>query len=761
MFRFRDIASDANCAESALSTGKLVALLALATAAALAQSFPGAAELDSTINQAIRDNRLPGAVLLVGHDNKVVYRKAYGERALIPSREPMTVDTIFDLASLTKIVATTSAMMKLYDEGRFSPDDPVTKYLPEFQGGHSPITIRNLMTHYSGLRPDLDLDPVWSGYETGIQRALTDNPASPRETKFVYSDINFILLGEIVHRLTGMPEDEYVRKNVFAPLGMAETGYLPDAKLLPRIAPTEQQKDGSVLRGVVHDPTARFMGGVAGHAGVFSTADDLAKYCQAILNGGDGIFKPSTIQLFSSPASPAGQTDIRGLGWDIDSRYSGNRGNLFPAGKSFGHTGFTGTSIWIDPGSKTYVILLANSVHPHAGAAITALRRSVATIVARSVGYGTRSGLDVLVGDNFSELRGKKVGLITNQTGIDREGRRNIDLMVKAGVNLVALFSPEHGITGAEDRPGIAHSTDPATGLRIWSLYGDETIRPTPEMLSGIDTLVYDIQDVGVRFYTYEALMLYAMEEAAKAKIAFYVLDRPNPLTGNHVEGPMLDSDKLSTIGAYPLPLRHGLTIGELARMENGELALGADLHVIEMQGWKRDQWFDSAGQPWVNPSPNIRNLNEAILYPALAMLEYSTNYSVGRGTDTPFEQVGADWIDGPVLAQYLSSRQIPGVRFRAVEFMPTSSNFSGKKVRGVGIEVTDREAFSASRLGLELAEALAMLYPGKIDWAVNRRLIGSSEVVRALSAGQSATKAAETGVAAFLASRQKYLSYR
>jgi len=255
--------------------------------------------------------------------------------------------------------------------------------------------------------------------------------------------------------------------------------------------------------------------------------------------------------------------------------------------------------------------------------------------------------------------------------------------------------------------------------------------------------------------------MLYAMEEAAKAKIAFYVLDRPNPLTGNHVEGPMLDSDKLSTIGAYPLPLRHGLTIGELARMENGELALGADLHVIEMQGWKRDQWFDSAGQPWVNPSPNIRNLNEAILYPALAMLEYSTNYSVGRGTDTPFEQVGADWIDGPVLAQYLSSRQIPGVRFRAVEFMPTSSNFSGKKVRGVGIEVTDREAFSASRLGLELAEALAMLYPGKIDWAVNRRLIGSSEVVRALSAGQSATKAAETGVAAFLASRQKYLSYR
>jgi uncharacterized protein YbbC (DUF1343 family)/CubicO group peptidase (beta-lactamase class C family) len=740
---------------------RLIALFAVAAAAALAQNFPGAAELDSTINQAIRENRLPGAVLLIGHEGKVVYRKAYGERALLPSREAMTVDTIFDLASLTKIVATTSAMMKLYDEGRFSPDDLVTKYLPEFQGGHSPITIRNLMTHYSGLRPDLDLDPVWSGYETGIQRALSDKPANPPETKFVYSDINFILLGELIHRLTGMPENEYVRKILFAPLGMTETGYLPDAKLLPRIAPTEQQKDGSVLRGVVHDPTSRFMGGVAGHAGLFSTADDLAKYCQMILDGGHGIFRPSTIQLFAAPASPAGLADTRGLGWDVDSRYSGNRGNLFPAGKSFGHTGFTGTSIWIDPGSNTYVILLANSVHPHAGAAITALRRSVATIVARSVGYGTRSGLDVLVGDNFSELRGKKVGLITNQTGIDWERRRNVDLMLKAGVNVVSLFSPEHGITGAEDRPGIAHSTDPATGLRIWSLYGEETIRPTREMLAGIDTLVFDIQDVGVRFYTYEALMLYAMEEAAKAGIAFYILDRPNPLTGNHVEGPMLDPDKLSTIGAYPLPLRHGLTIGELARLENGELALGADLHVVEMQGWKRDQWFDSTGLPWVNPSPNIRNLSEAILYPALAMLESSTNYSVGRGTDAPFEQVGADWIDGPALAQYLTSRQLPGVRFRAVEFAPGSSNYAGKKIEGVGIELTDREAFSATRLGLELALALGKLYPGKIDWGVNRRLIGSTAVVGALSAGQSALAAADDGMAGFIASRARYMIYR
>ncbi len=746
--------------------------LSLACAIASAQTFPGAAELDSTINQAIREEKLPGAVLLIGHDGKVVYRKAYGERAVVPTHEPMTIDTIFDIASLTKIIATTSSMMKLYDEGRFSPDDLVTKYLPEFQGGHSPITIRDLMTHYSGLRPDLELEPPWSGYETGIHRALTDKPTGPPETKFVYSDINFELLGEIVHRLSGLPENQYAERILFAPLGMNDTGYLPDRKLRPRIAPTEEQKGGDILRGVVHDPTARSMGGVAGHAGVFSTADDLAKYCQMILDGGRGLFKPSTIRLFTSPASPAGQKDVRGLGWDIDSRYSGNRGNLFPAGKSFGHTGFTGTSIWIDPTSKSYVILLANAVHPHARPAITPLRRAVATLVAANLGYSeTLTGLDVLVADKFSELRGKKVGLITNQTGIDRQGKRNVDLMVQAGVKVVALFSPEHGFAGVEDRPGIANAVDPATGLRIWSLYGSTT-RPTPEMLAGIDTLVFDIQDVGVRFYTYETTMLYAMQEAAKLKITFCVLDRPNPLTGNHVEGPMLDTDKFSFTGAFPLPLRHGLTMGELARLENGELGLGADLKVIEMTGWHRDQWFDFTGQPWVNPSPNIRNLDEAILYPALALIESSPNYSVGRGTDAPFEQVGADWIEGSALADYMIAREIPGVRFHSVEFTPSSSNFSGKKIRGIGIEITDREAFSAARLGIELATALGKLYPGKINWELSKRLIGSQAVLSALESqnivsGQNsvarneALNAANIGIARFSALRAKYLLYQ
>jgi uncharacterized protein YbbC (DUF1343 family) len=744
---------------------KMLPLAVLFCVAASAQTFHGAADLDAAINQAIREDKIPGAVLLVGHGGQVVYRKAYGSRALVPAKEPMTVDTIFDIASLTKIVATTSGLMKLYEQGRFRLDDPVTNYLPEFQGGASPITIRELVTHFSGLRPDLDLEPPWTGYETGIHRALIDKPAAPPETKFTYSDINFILLGEMVHRLSGLPENEYVKQILFDPLDMNETGYLPAATLKPRIAPTETTKDGEILRGVVDDPTARYMGGVAGHAGVFSTADDLGKFCQMILNGGDSLFSSATIQKFTESQTLVTQPVLRGVGWDIQSPYSGPRGELFPVG-SFGHTGFTGTSIWIDPASQTYVVLLTNSVHPKQRKAITPLRAAVATIVAASVGYerpGVRevsTGLDVLAQTNFRLLQNKRVGLITNQTGIDRSGKRNVDVMRATGVNIAALFSPEHGISGVEDRENIGDAVDKATGIKVWSLY-DKTRRPTPEMLRGLDALVFDIQDVGVRFYTYESTMIYAMEEAAKAKLPFYILDRPNPITGIHVEGPMLDPDKLSFTGSFPLPLRHGMTMGELAKLVNGENHLNADLHVIEMTGWNREDWFDTTGLPWVNPSPNIRNLNEALLYPGLAMLESSTNYSVGRGTDAPFEQIGADWIDGRQLARYLESRAIPGVRCYPVQLTPSTSNFSGKTIPGVHFIVTNRDLFSSSRLGLELAAALATLYPRKIAVDSNRNLIGNSSVMRVLAAGGDAGPAADAGIQKFLLLRQKYLIYR
>ena len=751
--------------------------------------------LDELMAEAVRQEEIPGGVLLVSHKGQVVYRKAFGQRSLVPQREDMTADTIFDLASLTKVVATTPAIMRLVEEGKLRLNDRVTQYLPEFQGGASEITVRLLLTHFSGLRADLDLEPPWTGYDTGIRKALADKPIAAPGERFLYSDINFILLGEIVRRLSGKTLDAYAAEVVFGPLGMKETMFLPPASLRPRIAPTEELAGASEpLRGVVHDQTARSMGGVAGHAGLFGTADDLARFADLMLGLGQRgdvrLFSPLTIRRFTAPQSPPDQPVLRGLGWDVDSPYSGPRGELFPIG-SYGHTGFTGTSIWIDPSTQTYVILLANSVHPKPRAPLTSLRARLATAVAAALkldapgaglagynetltGAGVRrvvarnaqvlTGLDVLAEQNFAALAGKRVGLITNQTGVDRQGRRNIDLMLKAGVNLRALFSPEHGIEGQEDNPDLPHSTDPATGIRVWSLYSGPNQRPTEEMLRDLDALVFDIQDVGARFYTYISTMGYAMEEAARRHIPFYVLDRPNPVNGVKVEGPMLDADLRSFVGYCPLPIRHGMTVGELAKLFNEINHLGLNLQVIPMQNWQRGDWFDSTGLVWVDPSPNLRSLSAALLYSGVAMLEASPDYSVGRGTDAPFEQIGAAWINGRELAAALNRRFIPGVRFYATRFRPASSACAGIQVEGVRFLVTDREAFSGERLGLEIAAALIRLYPGKISLDANRRLIGSASVMEALAAGQDPAQIRQLDqdrLQDFLRLRERNLLYR
>ncbi|HEY3782275.1 MAG TPA: exo-beta-N-acetylmuramidase NamZ domain-containing protein [Fimbriimonadaceae bacterium] len=773
-----------------LACGALL-FLSMAT---LAQTFSGSEALDGAINQAIKDGKTPGAVVLIGHNGHVVYKKAYGERSVMPTHEPMSLDTIFDAASLTKVVATVPCLMKLYDEGKFRLNDLVTEYIPEFQGGHSQITIRDLLTHFSGLRPDLPLEPHWTGYDTAIKMACEDPPQHPPGRQHVYSDINFELLGELVHRLSGQMENDYARENIFEPLGMKDTMYLPPASLLPRIAPTEVNPDtGIPLRGVVHDPTARNMGGVAGHAGAFTTADDLARYAQCFLNEGTldrvRMFSPLTVEKFTEPQTPTDQPILRGLGWDIDSPYSSNRGELFPIG-SYGHTGFTGTSIWIDPTSKTYVILLCNSVHPHERkVGVIALRSKVATIVAASFGIRnqevtvngynetnlnagrrrtiernakTLTGLDVLEAEKFAPLMGKRIGLITNQTGVDRDGKRNIDLMRAAGVNIAALFSPEHGFLGEVDHPNVEDTIDPETGIKVFSLYGKH-VGPTPEMLTGIDELVFDIQDVGVHFYTYESTMGHCLKAAGKAGIPFTVLDRPNPITGVRVEGPILDKANVSFVGFFAgMPVRHGMTMGELAQMENGEMGFGAKLDVIKMEDWERGDWFDATSLLWVNPSPNMRSLTAAMLYPGICLLE-SQKISVGRGTDAPFEQFGADYINGGQLAEDLNRQNIPGIRFYPTKFKPDSSEFAGQWIEGVRLQIVDREKLDATGLGLKIACTLHKLYPGKTDWAKSRLLIGSDDVVRQIEAGRNAEsieRSCEQGIRDFLKMRAKYLIY-
>lgn len=772
---------------------RLILLIGLCAAVDAQERFAGSPEIDRAIDEALAGDQMPGAIVWIGQKDAILHRKVYGNRAVVPEREPMTLDTVFDAASLTKIVATTSSVMKLVEQGRIRLNDRVTVYLPQFQSGKSDITVRMLLTHFSGMRPDVDLEPEWSGYDTGIHRALIDKPVAAPGERFIYSDINFVLLGEIVRRISGKPLDVYAREEIFLPMGMADTMFNPPPSLRARSAPTEKYPRMSApLRGVVHDPTARFMQGVAGHAGVFTTAEDLSRFARMMLGRGElqgtRHFSPLTIRKFTEPQSPADQPILRGLGFDVDSQFSANRGELFPIG-SFGHTGFTGTSLWMDPSTGTYVIVLANSVHPHRRPAITPLRAKIATITAAALGIdvpgavltgynetmaGVRrtverngsveTGLDILAREKFKRLAGKRVGLITNHTGLTRDGKRNIDVMAAAGVKLTAIFAPEHGIHGTEDREGLEDTKDAKTGIKVISLYKDPERRPPSSAFSGIDVMVFDIQDVGARFYTYMSTMRICMEEAGKRSIPFYVLDRPNPINGVTVEGPMLTKGFESFVGTHTLPLRHGMTMGEMAKLFQAEFGIKGELNIVAMRGWQRGDWFDETGLPWVDLSPNMRSLNAATLYPGVGMLEYSRNYTVARGTDAPFEQVGAAFIDGVKFAAYLNSRRIPGIRFYPTRFTPKESNLKGVPVQGVRFVVTERSAFSSSRLGLELGAALQKLYPGKIDFTLNRKLIANPETMRMLGAGDDPRviqdRQAEE-LAAFLERRAKYLIYK
>ena len=793
-------------------------------APARAQNF---ATIGDIVNRAVQEHQLPGAVVIVGRDGKVVFRHAYGMRSLEPTREAMTADTIFDMASLTKPLVTAVAVMQIYQQGKLGLNDAVAKYLPDFAAnGKGDITVRQLLTHYSGLPPDLPLDEPWSGKEEGYRRACAIAPARPAGEQFVYSDINFIVLGALVEKLSGLSLDEYARRYVIAPLGLTHTRFLPPAAWVPRVAPTEWEHDpiasgvpashtfpgDTMLRGRVHDPTARRMGGVAGHAGLFSTADDLAIYAQNLLDrlAGRGSQFPLSrivLQKMVAPEQPATGTALRGFGWDIDSPYSSNRGSLFPVG-SFGHTGFTGTSLWIDPVSDTYVIVLANSVHPSGPKSITALRGRIAdaaaialgmhadggSLAAHITGYNeslsgmrrwparngeVKTGIDVLEGDRFEELAAiarrhggrLRLGLLTNQTGVDAAGRRTIDVLFHdagqavPGLTLETLFSPEHGVGGTYDQPAVPSSADAATGVPIVSLYGtkDADRRPSLDSLRKLDAVAIDLQDAGVRFYTYESVVRYFLEAAAQTGTEIVVLDRPVPITGSFVQGPVSDPGTESYVNSISIPVRPGMTLGELARYDKQQLQLQTGLTVVAMQGWQRGDWYDSTGLTWVNPSPNLRDLEEATLYPGVGLVE-TTNVSVGRGTDTPFELLGAPWIDARALAQNLNRRQLPGVRFVPVNFTPEKPYpYAGEVCHGVRILVTDRNGLDAPELGVELASALHRLFPDRFELEKMNTLLANREVLEAIGAGRDPQRIAEgwgPALVVFLENRRRALLY-
>ncbi len=733
------------------------------------------AHIDDLVQEGLDRGQMPGCVVAIGRQGKLVFLKAYGHKQVKPDRVPMTTDTVFDMASITKPVATATSIMILLDRGQVRLRNRASDYIADFAAnGKKNITITQLLTHHGGLIPDNAISDYDDGVAESYRRINKLSTYVEPGSKFVYTDVGFLVLGEIIRQVSGKDVNQFSQENIFRPLQMRDTGFLPREELRRRAAPTEQ-RDGQWIQGEVHDPRAYRLEGVAGHAGLFSTAEDMAIYAQMMLQlgqyNGKQIISPRTVSVMTQPREVSG--NLRAFGWDKLSVYSSNRAELFSE-QAFGHGGFTGTVLWIDPALDLFFIFLSNRVHPDGRGSVNSLAGRLATVAVsaiddrvmrdgREVRKPVLTGLDVLSRDQFQLLKGQRVGLITNQTGLSRQGKSNVALMSAASnVTLTALFSPEHGFEGQLDISNIEDSSDRQTGLKIFSLYG-KSREPTAEQLSEIDTLVFDIQDIGTRFYTYVSTMGLAMHAAAKHGKRFVVLDRPNPINGSTVDGPVLDSGKESFVGFHTLPVRHGMTIGELARLFAAELHLDLDLHVVRNENWERTMYFDETGLAWVNPSPNMRNLNQALLYPGIGLLE-TTNLSVGRGTDTPFERIGAPWIDGVILAATLNGPNLPGVRFTPIRFRPNSSVFKHTDCEGIQILITDREQLNALDVGFTIAATLRRQYPSEWKFESYGRLLADAHVqtlVREASSNAAIRSSFEHELSEFRRRRAQFLLYR
>ena len=720
----------------------------------------------------------------------------------------MTLDTIFDLASLTKVVATTTSVMMLVEQGRIRLSDRVAAYIPGFERyGKGDITIRHLLTHVSGLRPDVDLGELWTGYETAIALAVEEVPTSRPGERFVYSDINFFLLGDIVQRVSGQPLDRFARERIFEPLGMKDTTFNPPASLRPRIAPTESCTPLRLaVPGAGHDDAARRRarsdGAPDGRRGRArrpvqhgrGPGDASAACCSAAARfSGARILSPLAVAKMTSAgdARPA-SANVRGLGWDIDSTFSSNRGELLPIG-SFGHTGFTGTSLWIDPvdrdvrrvpveprasrrqgrrdaaarprrdgGRRRRDRRCRRRRAPASGPAATSARRAPS----RRARLHAGADRDRRAARGRVRAAAREARRPRHQPHRRRARRRHARSMLLHGakdVKLVALFSPEHGIRGIARRQGRVLDATRRPACRSTRSTARRAARP-PRCSTGSTCSSSTCRTSARASTPTRRRWRTCWRRRRSGSLPVVVLDRPNPINGFQIEGPALDKAQLGFTGYFaPMPIRHGLTIGELARLFNGENKIGADLTVVAAKNWQRDAWFDETALPWINPSPNMRNLIQATLYPGIGAIE-TTNLSVGRGTDTPFEQVGAPWIDGAALAEALNARRIPGVRFYPVRFTPTSSKYAGQECQGVFLIVTDRTALRPVRLGVEIAAMLHKLYGATFELDAAERLFGSREGLARIRAGDDPAAIAASWSAAearWRLLRAPYLLYR
>ena len=785
----------------------IAGLLAAASPAIFAQNsrapaadarIPG---IDAAVDAAIKASQTPGAVVLVGQGDRVLHFQAYGVKASVPAREAMTLDTVFDLASLTKVIATTTSVMTLVEQGRVRLNDPVSTYVPGFERyGKGGVTVGHLMAHVSGLRPDLDLAEPWRGYDTAIELARDEVLTSPPGDRFVYSDINFLLLGEIVRVVSGERLDVYARSVVFAPLGMRDTGFLPAESLrsadrtdrtVPRDGRLALQAAGrraaSWRRPRSDRPqdgwrrgSRRLVRDRAGHRAIRADVDR-RRHSRRRPGSCPGHCRPD--DLARHPARDEGRARP-GLGH----RHARTRhcaASCFRLARSAIPASPARASGSI-PASSGYVIIMASRLYPDGGGDMTPLRARVATIAAAAMTdlssaprpatpvltTGTVSapapaapiltGIDVLARDQFAPLKGRKVGLLTNHTGIDRQGTSTIDVLRKGlGAGLVALFSPEHGIRGTRDDEHVESDKDATTGLIIHSLYGEHR-RPTDDMLRGIDTIVVDLADVGARFYTYYLTMAWVMEEAAARKIAVMVLDRPNPINGWQIEGPVPPAST-DFLGYHPMPVRHGLTMGELARLFNGERMMGVDLTVIAGRG--------------LGARRVVRSDRAAVGEPLAEHAEPEPGHAVSGGRrDRVLEHFGWPRHRPALRADRcaVDRRRAPGrgaewaqvARHPVLpcEFTPASSKYANQSCQGVFMIVTDHAALQPVRVGLEIAGALARLFGDAYQIENTDRLLGSRDSLERVLRGEDPAVVAASwaaGEARWRQTRAKYLLYK
>ncbi len=700
-----------------------------------------ATECQRVLHTAIEGRAFPGCTFQVGSEDQPLWTAAFGHHDY-SGRTPVTLDAIYDLASVTKVAGTTAVFMRLVALEKVRLDDPVSRWIPEFvadiddpqqRAQRQRVTVEQLLTHSSGLGPwrpfYREVDSYAELIAAACQVPLVAEPGESHR----YSDIGLMIAGEVAARAGGRSLPELERELVFDPLEMSDTWRCPPAELLPRIPPTEEDADsGEFVHGVVHDENARAGEGRTGHAGLFSTAKDLGKLAAELLRAAQGrscLFPRQVVDQFFEPRR-VGNTQ-RAVGWNIvpDS-----------GGQILSHTGFTGTSLQLDLRRQRYIVLLSNRVHPtRDNQQIGRVRREFRAAVERQfASIPSPPAIERQFTELLQTLEGKRVGLLTNHSSVDAEFRFLADrLHASPQVTLVCFFAPEHGLRG--DRQAgqkVEDYEDDATGLPVYSLYSQRRI-PTPEQLAEIDVLLCDLQDVGARFYTFVWTVVSAMEAASLENTQVVIFDRPNPIGLAHVEGAptRLNAGLIGPIWSgqpFGVPTRHGMTVGEIATLVNEAWATNrADLTVVRVPDYTRSTRFVDTGYPWVMPSPNMPTLDTATVYPGTCIFE-GTNLSEGRGTTRPFELIGAPFVQPHHVAAHLNDAGLPGVRFREAWFTPTFDDHAGQLCGGVQVHVTDPDTFQPVRTGLVMLKAFCELYPEQVTvTSFASRLMGIPDLHR------------------------------